>query len=129
MEVPPYDDAASLFRVYSPEECDSEGYPFVWPKIATLAKRLADWQCFDCALAYRDEGARLTVHHENERKADCRKENLMVLCWPCHLQEGWHWGKRHRVPCPDCKHISIGWAASIRHRRGKHGSTGPIPKS
>jgi hypothetical protein len=84
-----------LFRLYQPNECDDGGYPFIWPKISRLVKLNAEQRGMDCGLQYVKEGDYLTVHHQNERVADCRKENLVPMCWHCHkYQERWHWGKR-----------------------------------
>jgi hypothetical protein len=120
----PYNDPAYIFRIYPQEHCDSDGYPFIWPVISSWVKRYARWMCNECGPAYR-QSSYLTVHHLSERKADCRWENLVPLCWVCHGQD--HVGLRGRgcvlrkvLECPACKHVSIGYAAYRQHLRGMH---------
>jgi hypothetical protein len=113
----PYTDPASIFRIYRKEECDSEGYPLIWDIISAWVKQYTGWRCADCGRAYR-QSSYLTVHHLNERKDDCRWENLLPLCWVCHQQDHSHRG--HLLKCPVCKEYSLGWAAYRQHIRGMH---------
>jgi hypothetical protein len=113
----PYLDPAYIFRIYRPEECDSDGYPLIWDKISSSVKRYTGWRCSDCGRAYRLT-SKLTVHHLNEQKADCHRSNLLPLCWVCHQQDHNHRGRL--LKCPVCKEYSLGWEAYRQHIRGMH---------
>lgn len=123
----PYDDPANLFRVYSNDECDKKGYPFVWNKISEHVRRDANYECSMCGKAYLlpEFKSVLTVHHFNGEKADCRRRNLESMCWTCHLQD-------HSPPnglkeryCRQCKAWFKSWAYLYRHIQGKHRNKTP----
>lgn len=72
---------------------DHKRYPKNWHEIATRIKESADWKCQKCGKQCRKPGDpfdthrnTLTVAHLNHRPEDCRSENLMALCAPCHLR-------------------------------------------
>lgn len=122
MRTVPYDDPANLLRVYSPEECDADGYPFLWPKISAWVRQYANEECSNCVTVYRTEGDALTVHHRDSNKADCRKRNLKALCWTCHYAE-WHSPIQGRVrlkKCPHCRERFIVFEVLHRHILGRH---------
>jgi hypothetical protein len=126
----PYYSPASLFRIYREEECDPDGYPFIWPAISEQRCKEANSECGDCALYYRDERDSLTVHHCNMRKEDCRRQNLEVLCWPCHSMNHCDDRMYRSVRCPHCKKKKVEWwflggAHLMRHIKGRHRSAGP----
>lgn len=118
MELIPYDSPINLFRKYQPEECDSDGYPLVWPKISNLIKRNANGTCRNCGLRPTTYAERLTTDHMNYDKADCRVENLQPLCWPCHLEV--HSPRAKVLKCPVCREIMPTLVALRRHLSGIH---------
>ena len=129
MLLVPYDAPASMFREYSSEECDkNEGYPFLWQQISDYTRRAANHRCSDCAYYYLVTGDALTVHHVSKNKADCRRQNLCVMCWPCHLQDhsqaprrNWAGRKcRHR----GCDHVAFNYGLLQRHILGVHERVG-----
>lgn len=123
MRVIPYDDPVHLFRVYEPWECeeDGNGYPFIWNKISECRCAEKLYRCEDCGLAYLEEGDSLTVHHDNLRKADCRKENLIVYCWLHHKADHEsHMRNIRSIQCKYCKACFLGLARLHRHIRGIH---------
>ncbi len=85
-------------------------YPVDWEEISLLVRQNADWSCQCCGKQCRRTGesvseflARspslpaaevqmhpirwcLTVAHLNHIESDCRAENLMAMCAPCHLR-------------------------------------------
>lgn len=91
-------------------------YPSGWDQIATFIKSLNSWQCAHCGkqcrrpyqsvgdfiedirvarvsecpvvLDFLEHPTRfiLTVAHLNHRPEDCRPENLLPLCAPCHCR-------------------------------------------
>lgn len=71
------------------------GYPWSWPKVRTVLKRLTGYHCEMCG-AYHPEPGGLSVHHKGapfanrpgsaRDKHDIRRENLQVLCCACHEQ-------------------------------------------
>lgn len=68
-------------------------YPDEWERIATEVKETADWRCDMCDVQCYRPGERvetrrlvLTVAHLNHTPADCRTENLMAMCAPCHCR-------------------------------------------
>ena len=72
---------------------DWSKYPDNWPVIARAIKEEADWQCEMCGKQCRrpdepfDTHRRtLTVAHCNHVESDCRPENLVAACAPCHLR-------------------------------------------
>jgi len=80
-------------------------YPGDWAARARAVKEAALWKCQGCGKQCRKPGepfdthARtLTVHHINHRPEDCRPENLIALCAPCHLRADakWHAERRKR---------------------------------
>src|ERR1700694_3617025 len=99
-----YDSPASLFRIYQPNECDpKDGYPYVWDSISEQLRFEWNYECLDCGQAYRAHGDTLTVHHFNACKADCRRENLEVLCWRCHKMNHCDTRPYKSYRCPHCK--------------------------
>ena len=75
---------------------DRARYPADWERIAESVKEAARWRCQECGKQCRRPGEKLdshrrtlTVHHINMMPEDCRPENLIALCAPCHL-------RRHR---------------------------------
>jgi hypothetical protein len=94
----------SPFRIYEPEECGADGYPFEWHKtVKHLVREQAGHRCVRCRHPYAkgaggqspcddqcthggpSEWRILTVHHLNGVKADLRWWNLAALCQRCHL--------------------------------------------
>ena len=91
-------------------------YPAGWESIAYFIKSLNNWQCAHCGkqckrpdqtrgefieqirtgrmsecsvvMEYLEHPTRwvLTVAHLNHRPEDCRPENLLPLCAPCHCR-------------------------------------------
>ena len=68
-------------------------YPKDWKSIAMAIKNEAQWQCECCGKQCRIPGAKfdthkntLTVAHLNHTPMDCRPENLVAACAPCHLR-------------------------------------------
>ncbi len=123
MESIPYDDPAILLRIYREDECDAEGYPFVWNKISEQVRRDANDECSMCGKAYLlpEFKSSLTVHHRDRDKANCQRHNLESICWECHL------GFEHspsdglrEMKCRHCKGWFKSWAYLHRHIAGKH---------
>ncbi len=78
-------------------------YPDDWDVIATRIKDLADWKCEDCGKQCRRPGEPFDTHrntatvaHINHNESDCRDENLLCMCAPCHLRYD---NKRRRLQC------------------------------
>ena len=121
-----YDDPTdSLFRVYGDWECDTDGYPFIWRRISDIRRAERLYRCEDCGFAYLEKEADadasiLTVHHFNQRKADCRRKNLYVYCWLCHRADHEPDFKMRSRQCKHCKGWFLGWARLHRHIRGIH---------
>lgn len=77
---------------------DKTRYPANWGEIAAAVKEAAGWKCAECGKQCRRPGEKLdtpgkaghqftlTVHHINHQPEDCRPENLVALCAPCHLR-------------------------------------------
>lgn len=72
---------------------DKKRYPKNWHEIATAVKDAAGWKCQQCGKQCRKPGEpfdthkrTLTVAHLNHTPEDCRPENLMAMCAPCHLR-------------------------------------------
>lgn len=68
-------------------------YPRDWERIALEVKDSTGWKCEKCDKQCRRPGElfdthrrTLTVAHLNHTPEDCRPENLMALCAPCHLR-------------------------------------------
>lgn len=84
-------------------------YPKDWEKISLALRQQSNWQCQHCGKPCRQTGESvrdfcdrvgfkyedvivapirwcLTVAHLNHEPSDCRVENLMVMCTPCHLR-------------------------------------------
>ncbi len=125
MDDIPYDHPANLLHVYRDDECDEEGYPFVWEKISEQVRSEANYECSECGKAYLlpEFKCPLTVHHRNRDKADCQRHNLESICKTCHL------GAEHspssglrEMPCPQCEGWFKSWAYLHRHTVGKHKS-------
>lgn len=69
-----------------------ERYPSNWKEIAFKLKESVLWICEACGKQCRKPSEpfishvyTLTVAHINHTPEDCRKENLIALCAPCHL--------------------------------------------
>lgn len=65
----------------------------IWDAIARDIKERADWRCQVCGKQCRRPGEpfdtskrTLTVAHLNHTESDCRPENLMAMCAPCHCR-------------------------------------------
>ena len=72
---------------------DKARYPANWGEIAAAVNEAADWKCAEGGKQCRRPGEKLdthkrtlTVHHINHQPEDCRPENLVALCAPCHLR-------------------------------------------
>lgn len=72
---------------------DRRLYPDDWDSIASRVKNAVEWHCQACGRACRLPGETfdthkrtLTVAHINHCPEDCRDENLVALCAPCHLR-------------------------------------------
>ena len=72
---------------------ERDRYPEDWERIASKVKESNGWRCEGCGKQCRRPGEpfdthkrTLTVHHINHRPEDCREENLVALCAPCHLR-------------------------------------------
>lgn len=72
---------------------DWSKYPPDWIAIANGIKTDTDWRCELCGQQCRRPGETfdshkrtLTVAHINHIENDCRAENLVALCAPCHLR-------------------------------------------
>lgn len=85
-------------------------YPENWEEISLSTRRAANWTCQRCgkqcrrspesvdeflarspnlpAAEVRQYPIRwcLTVAHLNHTESDCRSENLLAMCTPCHLK-------------------------------------------
>jgi len=68
-------------------------YPSFWPEITRAIKETVDYHCQGCGIqCYRpgepvtDHRKVLTVHHRNHDPRDCRFDNLIAFCTPCHLR-------------------------------------------
>ena len=71
---------------------DWSKYPDDWNSIAFSLKESVGWICEQCNKQCRKPGEpfdthkrTLTVAHINHVESDCRPENLIALCAPCHL--------------------------------------------
>lgn len=70
-----------------------ERYPADWERIALRVKEAAGWVCQGCGKQCRKPGEpfdrhtrTLTVHHIDFTPENCREDNLIALCAPCHLR-------------------------------------------
>lgn len=74
-------------------------YPPDWAEISLACKEAANWTCQECGEKFINkcsskfvtEGGRrklliLTVHHKDRNPLNCKPENLVVLCSPCHCR-------------------------------------------
>lgn len=68
-------------------------YPCEWDDISTELKARVGYKCESCGVQCRKPGEphkthrlTLTVAHINHTPSDCRAENLVCLCAPCHLR-------------------------------------------
>lgn len=82
---------------------EHERYPANWKDIARGVKDRAGWKCQQCGKQCRKPGEKLdshqrtlTVHHINHIPEDCRPENLIALCAPCHLKADAQWHAERR---------------------------------
>lgn len=72
---------------------DRAKYPADWVRIANAIKEQTGWRCEKCGKQCRTPGESLDTHrrtltvaHINHVEMDCRPENLVALCAPCHLR-------------------------------------------
>ena len=72
---------------------DRSKYPKDWDNIAYAVKDAADWRCQICGKQCRRPGEEFDTHkrtataaHLNHLPRDCRPENLICACAPCHLK-------------------------------------------
>lgn len=72
---------------------DRKRYPANWKEIALEVKAAAGWRCAGCGKKCREPGEKLdthqrtlTVHHIDHNPENCKRENLIALCAPCHLR-------------------------------------------
>ena len=72
---------------------DWKKYPENWKEIADRIKAEADYQCEMCGKQCRHPGEPFDTHkrtatvaHCNHDESDCRDENLVCACAPCHLR-------------------------------------------
>lgn len=82
---------------------EKERYPANWKQLALSVKEAAGWCCTACGKQCRKPGEKLdshkrtlTVHHINHVPEDCRPENLIALCAPCHLKADAQWHAERR---------------------------------
>jgi len=75
-------------------------YPPDWKQIADAVKAEAGYQCEMCGKQCRRPGEPFDTHkrtatvaHCNHVEMDCRPENLVCACAPCHLR----YDARHHV--------------------------------
>lgn len=85
------------------------GYPCSWPRVCRVLKRVVGYCCEACG-AYLPEPGALSIHHKGvpfvcrpgtpRDKHDLRRENLSVLCFPCHelADDVWRRQDRRLVP-------------------------------
>jgi len=69
-------------------------YPKGWPKVSYLIRKLANEQCEHCKRQFKL--TKLSCHHigapfvgspgDPRDKHDIRRENLVALCRPCHVE-------------------------------------------
>jgi len=92
---------------------DWEKYPANWKEIADRIKAEADYQCEMCGKQCRRPGEPFDTHrktatvaHCNHEPMDCRPENLVCACAPCHLRY-------------DAKHHAANAAQSRRQKADK----------
>lgn len=63
-------------------------YPIEWGNILREAIRKRDnYCCRECGLSQENNGKRLTVHHIDKNKNNCKQENLITLCKKCHARK------------------------------------------
>lgn len=76
---------SDLFRVY--EKPYGGGYlaSRIWKKIRFVISMIYNHRCAVC-----EDTHRLTVHHINLLKNDCRLSNLVLLCQLCHIKSETH---------------------------------------
>lgn len=67
-------------------------YPNDWEKISEQVKWAARYRCRLCGKLCRKPGESFDTHertmttaHINHKPWDCRRENMIALCAPCHL--------------------------------------------
>lgn len=72
---------------------DWSKYPDDWKPMVKAIKQAVDWKCQVCGKQCRRPGEpfdthqrTLTVAHINHVESDCRQENLVAACAPCHLK-------------------------------------------
>lgn len=72
---------------------DRSKYPDDWDEIARAVKEQAGWKCEPCGKQCRrpgepfvSHGYTATVAHINHDESDCRPENLVCACAPCHIR-------------------------------------------
>lgn len=69
---------------------DLNSYPPDWKAISLRVRSRDGWACKCAGHCGRhllcDSTTRLTAAHLNHWPGDCRDENLLTLCWQCHLR-------------------------------------------
>lgn len=92
---------------------DWNKYPATWKEIANRIKAEADYQCEMCGKQCRRPGEPFDTHkrtatvaHCNHIESDCRDENLVCACAPCHLRY-------------DAKHHAMNAARTRREKADK----------
>ena len=64
-----------------------DGYPPEWTEVLREEIRKRDNNsCQLCGATSNPSGYELNVHHIDLGKNDCRSENLVTLCIPCHIK-------------------------------------------
>ena len=79
-----------IFRLYGSHELRDTGYPKDWPKLSKVI--IAEEKvCRHCGICVEPSFSAMwstpAVHHKNQIRHDCRRENLLLLCYRCHRQE------------------------------------------
>ena len=65
---------------------DENGYPEEWThELREEVRARHAWRCGYCGKHQRELPERLSVHHKNRDKTDCRANNLIPLCLDCHI--------------------------------------------
>ncbi len=62
-------------------------YPKDWNRIATKYKELTGYKCEGCGVCLKNYKQWLHVHHKDHRKNNCEHNNLVALCYKCHMDE------------------------------------------
>lgn len=83
--------AKKMHELFPRNETD---YPYEWgTELKKVVKNRDNWKCCDCGVGQNElkqEHRRLAVHHLDLNKANLDLENLITVCFSCHM-------KRHHV--------------------------------